>query len=511
MQQTCQITNQPFEISEQEQEFMKKIQLPLPRLSPQMREISRLAFRNERNLHMRKCSATGEKILSVYSEAQPFPVYKYDYWLSDEWNVPELEYDFNKSFFEQYQKLQRITPKPNSFSPYNENCDYVNAAEKNKNCYMHILSDRCQDCLYTHGIFASNDCIDCAYINECELCYECTDCRSCYHCRYCFLCDNSSELSFCFDCRGSQDCFFCDGLRNQRYCFFNEQLSEIEYKERLSGIDFTSHEQMQKYLEKFIKEILKSHPYIRMINNENSDGNFLINTKNCHQCYDVEDSQDCFYVRVGANGLQDVHHTHAVVDGSELIYGNVSTTESYNCHNVIGCWTTKDSCYSEFLQGCQYCMGCISLRRRKHCILNKQYSPEEYENIRQQIINEMGENFGAPFPLSLAPFSYMESAYSDYHDLSEGQIASIGWTYGKKPETQSTAQGQPTATLPDSTIKASSETISKVYICEKSSKPYKIISQELTLLKKIKAPLPHLQHEERFQNRVRFRKTATSQ
>lgn len=476
MQRICQITGEEFEVVPQEQEFLQKMGLKMPVHSTKVREIMRMSFRNDRNLFMRKCDATGDRIMSVYREDASFPVYKYDYWVSDEWTVPEIGFDPDRDFFDQYAELQKVTPRVNLFAPYNENCDYVNAAEKNRNCYIHILSDRDEDCYYTHALFGCRNCLDCAYLYESELCYEATDCRNCYHCRMCFLCDNSSGLGFCCDMRGCKNCFFCHGLRNQEYVFAGKRLSKEDYEDRIAAIPLDSYEIFSAWRERFEEEILDKQEYKRMINTENCDGNFLVNTKNCHQCHDVEYAEDCFGLRVGANHLRDVHHSYAVVDGSELIYGNISTTESYNCHNVIGCWTSRDCAYGEFLQGCSNCIGCISLRRKKNCILNKEYSLAEFERLRDLIMSQLGENWGDGFPLRLAPFSYMDSTYRDYHELSREEVERIGWRWGV------------------------SDKLGK--------KPVQIIEQEKKLLARIGAPLPKNHHEERFKERVRWRKRA---
>ncbi len=505
MEKKCQITRETFQITEQELILLKKMGLKIPNYSPKIREICRFMFRNDRNLSMRKCDATGEKILSIYSADKDFAVYKYDYWVSDKWDAPILDYDPNKSFFEQYKELSKKTPRPSLFAPYNENCDYVNAAEKNKNCFMHILSDRCEDCYYTHGIFASRDCIDSTYLHNCELCYEANDCKNCYHCRMIFLSDNCSDCSFCFDMRGCKNCFMSYGLRNQEYCFENKQLTKSEYEEKIKAINLGSYEEFGNYKNRFISEILSKQDYIRMINNENSDGNFLINTRNCHKCYDVEGAEDCFSLRIGANGIKDVHHSYAIVDNSELIYANISTTESYNCHNIVGCWTTKNSAYGEFLQGCESCLGCISLKYKKYCILNKEYSKEEYEKIKENIIKELGEKWGDPFPIGLGTFSYLESAYSDYHHMTKEEVEKIGWVYGEEEE-EKKGDFPSASNLPDD-IKTSNyeQDGSKIYSCETTKKPFKIIKQEFDLLKRINAPLPRKHHEQRFKDRVKFR------
>ncbi|MBN2095993.1 hypothetical protein JW752_01180 [Candidatus Peregrinibacteria bacterium] len=501
---TCQLTNTEFEISGMERTLFKKMGINEPKYGPKIRLAMRLALRNERNLHMRKCDFSGGRIISVYSEDHPFPVYKYDYWISDKWTPPELDYDPDKPFFEQYKALSKKAPRVNIFAPYNENCDYCNAAEKNKNCYMHILADRCEDCYYTHGIFNCRDCIDSAFLHDSELCFECVDCRKAYHCRMGFLLDNCSHCNFCFDLRGCQNCFMCSGLRNQKYCVNNEQLGKEEYEKRMDEIRFGSYETFEKLKRQFVDNILSKGDYTRLINTENSDGNFLINCKNCHECYDVEDAEDCLYYRVGANGCKDVIDSHAIVDGSQLIYGNVSTTESYNCHNVVGCWTTKDSCYGEFLQGCNDCFGCISLRYKKFCILNKQYSESDYHKLKARIIESMGDYYGNPFPFDVAPFTYQDSAFRDYDHFTKEEVERIGWRYGeeKKPEG---GTSESVAQLPDDIHSAEDGKMESAFLCEKSNKPFRIIEQEIRLLKKIDAPLPRTHHEMRYQERIRFR------
>jgi hypothetical protein len=508
MQKTCKLSGWQFEVSEMEMNLIKKMDLGEPQFHPTVRSAMRLGFRNERNLFIRKCDFSGERILSVYSENKPFPVYKYDYWIGDEWTPPELDYDFNKPFFEQYAELSKLTPRINLFTVYNENCDYCNAAEKNKNCYMHTLSDRSEDCYYTHAIFTCKDCIDSAYLYDSELCYECVDCRKAYGCRMCFLSDNCSNCNFCFDMRGCNDCFLCSGLRNKKFCINNEQLSEEEYKKKMSEINFGSYKVFSYLTDDFINRILAGKPYVRMINNENSTGNFLINTKNCHVCFDLEDCEDCAYFRIGANGCKDVIDCHAVVDGTQLLYNNVSTTEGYNSHNVIGCWTTKDSAYGEFLQGCKNCIGCISLRYKKNCILNKQYDDAEFKRIAAHIKDGMGDYWGNPFPFELAPFTYMESAFRDYETLEREDVEKIGWRYGEEADVEK-GEHEDVNQIPDNIDDFEASKIDTVFLCERSHKAFKIVPQELRLLKKIQAPAPRFHHETRYEDRVKFRKSAS--
>lgn len=508
LSRTCTFTGVPFDIPEDEVEFFKKMDLPLPLITPKYRKASIMAFRNERNLYRRNCDFTKKPMISIFPPEAPYPVYEYQVWNSDQWTPPTLDYNPNKDFFEQYHELQQITPRVNAFSPYNENSEYVNAAEKCKNCYMVFVSDRDEDCMYLDTSFASRDCADLSYSHSCELCYESCDLKNCYHCRYSYLCENSSDLSFCFDMLGCKDCFMSFGLRNQQYCILNQQHTRDDYLQKLAEIDFTSYPLVEQLKTRFFEKIMPGQ-YSKILNCENSDGNFLINCKNCHECFDVESAEDCHRVTVGANRIKDVYDTHAVVDGSELIFQCVSVTEGYNCHNVIGCWTTKKSCYSEFLQGCSDCVGCISLRRRQYCILNKQYSKEEYEYLKKQIREKMGDRFGSPFPLWLAPFTYQDSGYRDYATLTREELQTLGWNYGEEKKKELfTGELHESSEIPDRLNDFRDEHLPRIYRCPVSDRPFKITAQELTLLKKIGAPIPRHHFDQRFRERTKFRKTS---
>lgn len=505
MQQICQISGQSFDISDEEIQFFQKMNLPLPLIAPKYRKASVLAFRNERNLYRRTCDATKKSIISIYPPDAPYPVYEYSFWTSDQWTPPQLDYDPEKDFFEQYHELQKMTPRVNGFSPYNENSEYVSAAEKCKNCYMIFVSDRCEDCLYLDTSFGCRDCADLSYSHNCELCYESCDLKNCYHCRYSYLCENCSDVSFSFDMRGCRDCFLCFGLRNQQYCILNQPYSKEEYFQKMNEIDFTSFSVIETLKKKFFETIMPKK-YEKILNCENSDGNFLVNCRNCHECFDVEAGEDCRRVTVGANGIKDVYDTHGIVDGSELIFQCVSVTEGYLCHNMVGCWTTKNSCYSEFLQGCSDCIGCISLKRRKYSILNKQYSKEEYEKIKGDICAKMGDRFGSPFPLWLTSFSYLECAAPDYVSLSKEEVEQMGWRYdtGKKRELFA-GDLRSTEEIPDKTSEFTPEHLKKVFQCPVTGRPFKVIEQELQLLKKVGAPIPRRHFDQRFRDRIRFR------
>ena len=112
----CRKCNSNFEITDKDLEFYKKIspvfngekfQIPTPSLCPDCRQQRRLSFRNERKLYKRKCDATGENIISIYSPDKEFIVYEQSFWWSDKWSPLDYwkDFDFSKSFFEQFKNV----------------------------------------------------------------------------------------------------------------------------------------------------------------------------------------------------------------------------------------------------------------------------------------------------------------------------------------------------------------------------------------------------------------------
>ena len=103
-----------FNIEEKDDVFYKKINVSYPTFCPSCREIRRLIYRNERNLYHRKCDLTGKSIISIYSSDKPYKVYQKDAWFGDSWDPLEygMDFDFNKSFFEQFNELLLKTPHP---------------------------------------------------------------------------------------------------------------------------------------------------------------------------------------------------------------------------------------------------------------------------------------------------------------------------------------------------------------------------------------------------------------
>ena len=80
--------------------------------------------------------------------------------------------------------------------------------------------------------------------------------------------------------------------------------------------------------------------------------------------------------------------------------------------------------YSDSCSSSNHLFGCIGLRNKSYCILNKQYTKEEYEVLVPRIIEHMmktGE-WGEFFPATLSPFGYNETVAMEYFPLSREAV-----------------------------------------------------------------------------------------
>lgn len=234
----------------------------------------------------------------MYSPEKPFKVYyNKDY----EANFDAIEYardvDRNKSILTQIKELQLQVPRFHSavITETMENTEYVNGANNTKDSYLAFSLIECEDIYYSEVISKSKDCMDCYCVHECELCYECIESSKMFKSMWCQYCVNCSHCNFCLNCENCTNCFGCVNLIGKNYCIFNEQYAKEEYIEKMKEYQF-SYANVQNIKKQFQKFAMQ-HPrkYARLVNAENSVGDDFINTKNCINCFGLEDAEDMRY------------------------------------------------------------------------------------------------------------------------------------------------------------------------------------------------------------------------
>jgi len=477
---TCKQCSQQFTIYPEDKAFYQGMSVPEPTHCPSCRQQRRMSWRNERTLYKRTCSATGKEIISMYPQETSFPVYDHSYFFSSQWDSLQYgrNFDFNRSFFEQFHDLLLIVPRMKNYSIGNENAEYGNLSSWNKNCYMLFEADNNEDCLYCEYSFRCKDVLDSSYAKGCELCYQCNDIVKCYNLWYSFNCKNCIDSYFLKNCTGCSDCFSCINLQNKQYYFFNEQLSREDYKKAMKNIDLHSHIGIQKALKAFL-DFTKKHPhqYMNGFHNENCTGDYLNNSKNAHFCFNSSEICDSKYI-YNSERIKDGYdiETYGGMEGSQLVYECQSVGRgSYNVafgSNVYQ--NLLNARYCDICANAKNIFGCISVSHHQYCILNKQYSQKEYEVLVPKIIEHMKKTgeWGEFFPIKISPFSYNETIAQIYYPLAKKEALNKGYSWRD---------------------------------ADKNSKNFKIQKTELNFYQKNNLPTPTKHPDQRYQERMALR------
>ncbi|HQH26231.1 MAG TPA: hypothetical protein PLP17_02455, partial [Oligoflexia bacterium] len=443
----CSKCRAEFRVAEWDRRFLDQLSVPLPRLCPQCRRLRRLVHVNQVHLFRRTCGATKKQIISNYPPESVCPVYDQAYWWSDAFDAVAYgrDYDFSRSFFSQFQELSSAVPRPALFTDYtrDENSAYTNYAGLNKNCYMIFDSDENWDCYYSSGMNGSRSSMDCYRVQNVELCYEAVDCTNCYSCLFAANCEDCFDCAFVQNCIGCKKCLFCSNLRQKEYYYRNQRVSPAEFS-RLWA-EFASFPRVERQRQQF-GEWKRKFPqkFMRGYKNENVTGNYLVNCKNAVECYDSMNLWDCKYCTQVFMSLRDSLDCHECGE-SQLLYECSHT--GYNAYNVM--FTSRCLKQLTNLFYCLYCFngcadlfGCVGLKRRQYCILNKHYSKEDYLALRGKIIEQMqaqGE-WGEYFPAELSAFPYNLTVAEEYYPLSREQALGSGYAWYEEPPRDYRAQ-----------------------------------------------------------------------
>ena len=526
----CQNCQKDFTIEPEDFSFYEKIKVPPPTFCPECRTIRRLCWRNEISLFRRKCDAPDHKeiLISFIHPDEKLVVCDSKYWWGDKWNAIShgRAYDFSKPFFQQWKELRDGIPLQALSNSNAKNSDYCNVAEDSKDSYMSSGSWKIDKTYYSNRISETRECSDLYVAHRCELCYDSLFCTDCYHTLYSLNCKSCVDSYFLYDCHGCINCFGCTNLRNKSYCMWNEQLSKEEYSSQLKEINFKSYEVIEKLKERFNELYLKSvHRYMNHSKVVNSTGDNLDGVKNCKFCFDATGTriEDSKYIHWVAHYAKDVYDSGPGIGEGEMLYEafdtgignfrNLFTSVVYNSHDIEYAF----NCY-----GCSDLFGCIGLRTKKYCILNKQYTKESFEELRTKIIKHMMDmpyvdkkgivyKYGEFFPVEISPFTYNETVAQDYFPITREEAIKMGYRWRDKKVSEYVTTMQALG-LPDDLENVTDSITEEIIGClhkgkcqEHCSGAYKITKNELNLYRQIGVPLPRLcficRHEARLKKR----------
>ncbi len=508
MQKICKTCKKDFEIEQDDLNFYEKMKAPAPNYCPDCRVARRLCFRNERTLYKRTCSKSGKPIVSLYPPNTPFPVYDQHIWWGDDWDGVDYgqDYDPSRPFFEQWLELRNKVPRISLLNIDGINSDYVNNSEDNKNCYLIFGAQKNEDSMYGRLVYRSKFAIDNDFVQDSEFLYECIDCRKCYNCMFSDGCETSMDLIFCFNLRNCQNCIFSINLRNKSYHILNQPVSKEEYEKKKKEI-LSSNKKLaeaKKEYEKFKKEAIVK--FSHQVKCKNATGDYMYNCHDTTHGFDAENTKNCKYVgdTEGTIDCWDMNNTYYK---PELNLDVMGTLQTYNIKHSVYMMYTSNSEYSESLHNCDSCFGCLGLKKKKYCILNKQYTKEEYEKLKEEIIENMKKEgvYGDFIPPFVSAFGYNETLAQEYFPINEKEAKEKGFNW--QSETSGT-YGKETIkeeNMPETIEEVTEDILNQVLVCKDCKKNFRITKGEFDFYKRMIIPLPHKDFECRNHDRMKNR------
>ena len=508
----CQNCRGQFTIEPEDFNFYEKIKVPPPTFCPECRMVRRMLWRNFRSLFKRVCGMCGKNLISMYPEDKTKVVYCTDCWNSDKRNpfLQEREYDFSKTFFEQIKELVSESPFFYIYQGGNIiRSDYTNYSLNNKDCYLSFSIVECENIFYSEIIDKSKNSLDNYAVQKIENCSYNINSDTNYNCHYMIESNKCIDSYFLFDCVNCQNCCLSYNLRNQQYFFKNKKLSKEEYEKEIKNLFLNSYTGIKK-IKEYFNDIVKNkaiHRYAQIFNSTNSTGDYIKNSKNVRNSFDVQGAENISYSSRSLMGSKDCYDTTGIASG-ELIYESTATSlntfKDYFCYISLG---SRECQYSIICRNCVNCFACVGLTNAQYCIFNKQYSKEEYFERVEKIKKHMNDmpyvdskgnvyKYGEFFPPEMTPFAYNLSTAIDFLPKTKEEVIEIGYPWDNKNNTfyNITIKSED---LPNSIEDVKNSILEEIISCPNKSNQnfrcsgaYKIMPYELQFYKDKSLPLP---------------------
>jgi hypothetical protein len=310
-------------------------------------------------------------------------------------------------------------------------------------------------------------------------------------------------------------------LRNKQYVSNNIQYSKDEYEKEMSRMGLGSFSNLSELQCAFRELVQKAalHKFARLVNAPHCTGENIENCRNADVAFGVYDSENIKYAArcFSTKDAMDIYGFGA--GGGELGYEVTSPGfRAYHVKFTNQGDVQRDIEYSMLNYSSQSLFGCVGLRNKEYCILNKQYTKESFDKLRTKIIEHMNKmpyidkkgrfyKYGEFFPPELLPFAYNETIAQEYFPLTKEKALEQGYKW-KDPEERNIKPDLKTNELPDHIKDVSDDIIGKIIQCqhakikedgtlemncnEQCTTAFKIIPQELQYYKRMNLPLPRL-------------------
>jgi hypothetical protein len=523
----CQNCKQDFIIEPEDFLFYEKIKVPAPTFCSECRMKRRMLWRNERIFYHRVCDSCGEKSLSVFKDKN-LKIFCQKCWWADSWDAINYgkEYNFSESFFNQFLELFRKVPQINlNGHATNKNSDYVNYIIQANQAYLCFGGGYLENVLFSNVGIRMKDSAEILFSNDCELCYEIVNCSNCYKLCYGNNLQDCIESYFLQDCVNCNNCIMSCNLRNESYVIKNKKYSKEDYfikkeeflKELNKDVSKIK-EEFRDYLTKFPKK------FSNILKSEFSTGNNILESSNVKNSFNVSKSRMVKYSQDIVGPAFDIYDSTSVGINLEKIFESMSISMNASdiLFSVIARSNPYDLKYSFSLHASSHLFACVGLRNKQYCILNKQYTKEQYEELVPKIIQHMNDmpyidskgriyKYGEFFPPELSPFCYNETVAQEYFPLTKEQALEQGYKWKDREERNYNIDIK-TEEIPDNIQDVDESIIGKVIECQNKgneisqcTEAFKIIESEFQFYKRMNLPIPRFCPNCRHYNRLKQR------
>jgi hypothetical protein len=270
------------------------------------------------------------------------------------------------------------------------------------------------------------------------------------------------------------------------------------------------------------------------INCEDCTWHDLKNCKNITQWEDWSDAEDCKFAWYFLD-IKDSYDINFQAYETSLVYESLWFEKVNSSMWIFLSVGLNNVYYSQYCFNCSNLFWCAGLSNKEYCILNKQYSKEEYFEIVPRIIKSMmtphlsspkprgGDEVGGVdevgganevgrviewwefFPASISPFWYNETAAFDYLPLSKEKALELGfnWSDYETPHPE-VSKIIPALKLPKNIKEVPDDILNWAIECEVTWKPFRIIKQELEFYRQHNLPIPTKHHDIRHLERIKL-------
>jgi len=232
-------------------------------------------------------------------------------------------------------------------------------------------------------------------------------------------------------------------------------------------------------------------------------GDHVYTSRNSKECYIVNGAENCKWVQfITVPTAKDCVDYSGWGHNSELIYDTVQVGDkTSNIKFSAYCFPDViNTEYSLWCTAAKNCFGCVNLKRKHYSILNKQYSKEEFEQLKGKITEDMKTNpyideKGRTWPYGefcveiFGKHAYNNSNAFKLIPKTKEEVLKEGyfWDDTENPSPPATMKAH---VLPDTISETNDSILEEVIECASCKRSYKIVRGELDLLRKMRLPAP---------------------